>query len=72
MPPTSGYLPVAALGIVQALDPATGEIDWYYQFVPGESYDLDEAFESLLIDRGGRKSLFKMGKLGILFGVPER
>ena len=52
-----------------ALHPDTGEIDWYYQFVPGESYDLDESFESVLIDRDGRKSLFKMGKLGILWEI---
>ena len=52
-----------------ALRPDTGEIDWYYQFVPGESYDLDESFESVLIDRDGRKSLFKMGKLGILWEI---
>jgi alcohol dehydrogenase (cytochrome c) len=28
---------------------------------------MDEVFESILIDVGGRKSLFKMGKLGILW-----
>ena len=52
-----------------ALRPDTGEIDWYYQYVPGESYDLDESYESVLIDHGGRKSLFKMGKLGILWEI---
>ena len=52
-----------------ALDPETGALDWYYQFVPGESHDLDESFESLLIDRGGRRSIFKMGKLGILWEI---
>ena len=52
-----------------ALDPRTGELDWYYQFVPGESHDLDESFEAVLIDRDGRRSLFKMGKLGILWEI---
>ena len=52
---------------VLALDPATGDLEWYYQFVPGETHDLDEVFESVLIDRDGRRSLFKMGKLGILW-----
>ena len=52
-----------------ALIPETGELDWYYQFVPGESHDLDEAFESVLIDHGGRRSMFKMGKLGILWEI---
>ncbi len=52
---------------VLALDPATGDLEWYYQFVPGETHDLDEVFESVLIDHDGRRSLFKMGKLGILW-----
>ncbi len=49
---------------VLALDPETGELEWYYQFVPGETHDLDDVFESVLIDRAGRRSLFKMGKMG--------
>src|SRR2546426_3137865 len=40
---------------------------WYYQHLPGETQDMDEVFESILVDAGGRKSLFKMGKLGILW-----
>ena len=52
---------------VLALDPATGEMAWYYQFVPGETHDLDDVFESVLIDHRGRRSLFKMGKHGILW-----
>ncbi|MCH7531884.1 MAG: PQQ-binding-like beta-propeller repeat protein [Gemmatimonadetes bacterium] len=50
-----------------ALDPDTGELVWYYQYLPGETHDMDEVFESVLIDLDGRKSLFKMGKLGILW-----
>lgn len=51
-----------------ALNAETGELDWYYQFVPGESHDVESGvFESILIDRGERRSLFKMGKLGILW-----
>ena len=50
-----------------ALDPDTGELLWYYQYLPGETHDMDEVFESLLIDVDGRKQLFKMGKLGILW-----
>ena len=52
---------------VLALDAATGELQWYYQFVPGETHDLDDVFESVLIDHRGRRSLFKMGKHGILW-----
>jgi alcohol dehydrogenase (cytochrome c) len=50
-----------------ALDPDTGKIKWYYQHLPGESHDMDEVFENILVDVTGRKSLFKMGKLGILW-----
>ncbi len=52
---------------VLALDADTGELAWYYQFSPGETHDLDDVFESTLIDHNGRRSLFKMGKLGILW-----
>jgi len=50
-----------------AIDPDTGKVAWYHQFIPGETHDQDEVFESVLIDRGGRRSLYKMGKLGILW-----
>jgi len=50
-----------------ALDPDTGKMRWCYQHLPGESHDMDEVFENVLVDIGGRKSLFKMGKLGILW-----
>jgi len=50
-----------------ALDPDTGKMRWFYQHLPGESHDMDEVFENVLVDIGGRKSLFKMGKLGILW-----
>ena len=52
-----------------ALDPDTGEMVWYYQHLPGETHDMDDMFENLLIDVDGRKSLFKMGKLGILWQI---
>ena len=50
-----------------ALDPDTGKMKWFYQHLPGETHDMDEVFENVLVDIGGRKSLFKMGKLGILW-----
>jgi alcohol dehydrogenase (cytochrome c) len=50
-----------------ALDPDTGKMKWYFQHLPGETHDMDEVFENILVDVGGRKSLFKMGKLGILW-----
>jgi alcohol dehydrogenase (cytochrome c) len=50
-----------------ALDPDAGHMKWYYQHLPGETQDMDENFENVLVDIDGRKSLFKMGKLGILW-----
>ena len=47
--------------------PTLEKIKWYYQHLPGETQDMDEVFENILVDVGGRKSLFKMGKLGILW-----
>jgi alcohol dehydrogenase (cytochrome c) len=52
---------------VLALDPASGKIVWYRQLIPGETHDMDEVFENVLIDRENRRSLFKIGKLGILW-----
>lgn len=55
-----------------ALDPDDGRIVWFRQWIPGEQHDMDEVFEHVLIDRGSRKSLFKMGKLGILWEADRR
>jgi alcohol dehydrogenase (cytochrome c) len=55
-----------------ALDPDTGKMKWFYQHIPGETTDMDEVFESILIDVGGRQSLFKMGKLGILWQLDRK
>ena len=50
-----------------ALDPGTGEMEWFYQHIPGDTHDMDETFERILIDHDGRRSVFSMGKLGILW-----
>jgi alcohol dehydrogenase (cytochrome c) len=50
-----------------ALDPDTGKLKWYFQHVPGETFDLDEVFERVLIDSGQQKMLFTIGKTGILW-----
>ena len=42
--------------------PAIGELAWYFQHTPGESLDLDEVFERVLVDVGSQKSLFTIGK----------
>ena len=55
-----------------ALDPDTGEMQWYYQHIPGESHDMDEVFERVLVDVDGRPSVFTMGKLGILWQLDRK
>ena len=50
-----------------ALDPDTGKLKWYFQHAPGESFDMDEVFERVLVDMDGRKLLFTIGKPGILW-----
>ena len=50
-----------------ALDPDTGKLKWWYNHAPGESLDLDEVFERVLVDHGGQKSLLTIGKTGILW-----
>jgi alcohol dehydrogenase (cytochrome c) len=50
-----------------ALDPDTGKLKWYYQHIPGESLDLDEVFERVLIDHGKQKTVMTIGKSGILW-----
>ncbi|MEY4967030.1 MAG: hypothetical protein RL274_2613 [Pseudomonadota bacterium] len=50
-----------------ALNPDTGELKWYFQHAPGETLDLDEVFERVLIDHGKEKTLLTIGKPGILW-----
>jgi alcohol dehydrogenase (cytochrome c) len=50
-----------------ALNPDDGKLKWYFQHVPGESLDLDEVFERVLVDDGGQKLVFSIGKAGILW-----
>lgn len=50
-----------------ALNPDDGSLRWYHQHAPGESLDLDEVFERVLVDADGRKLVFTIGKHGILW-----
>lgn len=50
-----------------ALNADTGKLAWHFQHVPGETLDLDEVFERVLVDIGGQKLLFTIGKAGILW-----
>jgi alcohol dehydrogenase (cytochrome c) len=50
-----------------ALNADTGKLAWYFSHAPGESLDLDEVFERVLVDDGGQKLVFSAGKAGILW-----
>jgi alcohol dehydrogenase (cytochrome c) len=55
-----------------ALRPNDGTLAWHYQHAPGESLDLDEVFERVLVDIGDQKVVFTIGKPGILWKIDRR
>lgn len=55
-----------------ALDPDSGKLRWHFQHVPGETLDLDEVFERVLVDIGEEKVLFTIGKAGILWKLDRK
>lgn len=55
-----------------AIDPSDGRIVWHRQHVPGESLDMDEAFEQVLVDLFDEPYLFTVGKSGILWKLDRR
>lgn len=55
-----------------ALDIDTGKLAWHFQHVPGESFDLDEVFERVLVDQGADKFVFTIGKSGILWKLDRK
>lgn len=50
-----------------ALNADTGKLNWFYNHAPGESLDLDEVFERVLVDDAGQKLVFSAGKAGVLW-----
>jgi alcohol dehydrogenase (cytochrome c) len=55
-----------------ALNADTGKLVWYFQHAPGESFDLDEVFERVLVDIGDQKVSFTAGKPGILWKLDRK
>src|SRR5882757_617981 len=53
-----------------AINSKTGKLKWHYQHLPGDSADLDEAYERVLVDipveGKTRKALVTVGKLGMI------
>jgi alcohol dehydrogenase (cytochrome c) len=55
-----------------ALRPDDGTLAWFFQHVQGETLDMDEVYERVLIDVGDRKTLFTIGKAGILWKLDRK
>lgn len=55
-----------------ALNADTGKLAWYYDHAPGESLDLDEVFERVLVDDQGQNYVFSAGKTGILWKLDRK
>ena len=58
---------------ILAIRPRTGEIAWYYQFIPNDTYDFDSTMESVLADMQvngqPRKVLINSHKNGFLYVI---
>lgn len=59
-----------------AMRPATGEIVWYHQWLPTDTWDLDYAYEQVLvdleIDGDTVPAIIATGKLGIVEAIDRR
>ncbi|MDO8681474.1 MAG: PQQ-binding-like beta-propeller repeat protein [Acidobacteriota bacterium] len=55
-----------------ALRPDDGSLAWHFQHTPGESLDLDEVFEKVLVDIGPERALFTIGKAGVLWKLERK
>jgi alcohol dehydrogenase (cytochrome c) len=55
-----------------ALKPDDGKLAWYFQHVQGETLDMDVVYERVLVDIGDRKTLFTIGKDGILWKLDRK
>jgi alcohol dehydrogenase (cytochrome c) len=59
-----------------AIDADTGKLAWYHSHAPGETLDLDEVFERVLVDGKdadqGQTYVFSAGKTGILWKLDRK
>src|SRR5580704_7884952 len=55
-----------------ALNADTGNLLWYHSYAPGETLDLDEVFERVLVDDQGQNYVFSAGKAGILWKLDRK
>ena len=56
-----------------AIEPRTGELKWYHQYLPNDSLDLDYVYERILVDLPfdgeDRQMVVTTGKLGIIEAI---
>jgi PQQ-dependent dehydrogenase (methanol/ethanol family) len=55
-----------------ALDADTGKLAWHHSHAPGETLDLDEVFERVLVDDQGQNYVFSAGKAGVLWKLDRK
>ncbi len=55
-----------------AINADTGKLAWYHSHAPGETLDLDEVFERVLVDDQGQNYVFSAGKAGILWKLDRK
>jgi alcohol dehydrogenase (cytochrome c) len=55
-----------------ALNADTGKLAWFHSYAPGETLDLDEVFERVLVDDQGQNYVFSAGKAGILWKLERK
>jgi alcohol dehydrogenase (cytochrome c) len=55
-----------------ALNADTGKLQWYFTHAPGETFDMDEVFERILVNDGNQKYVFTAGKAGILWKLDRQ
>lgn len=55
-----------------ALRVEDGSLAWHFQHTPGESLDLDEVYEKVLVDIGPQQALFTIGKAGVLWKLERK
>jgi alcohol dehydrogenase (cytochrome c) len=52
-----------------AIDPNTGEMKWFHQYLEDDTWDLDYVYERQLVDTPDGKLLITTGKLGIIEAI---
>jgi alcohol dehydrogenase (cytochrome c) len=55
-----------------AINADTGKLAWYHSHAPGETLDLDEVFERVLVDDQGQNYVFSAGKAGVLWKLDRK